>query len=152
MNINSVSRRLNKELKEMTKNPPDNCSAGLVDPSNLFKWEGTIIGPDDTPYHNGVFKMSIEFEEEYPFSPPNIKFITKIYHPNIKNGSICLDILKKDKWTPALTVSKVLLSICSLLSDPNAMDPLDNDSAYLYINDKEKFNKTARGMTEKYAG
>ncbi|CAM9795732.1 unnamed protein product [Pylaiella littoralis] len=82
------------------------------------------MGPDDSPYAGGVFFLNIHFPADYPFKPPKVNFTTRIYHCNINsNGGICLDILK-DQWSPALTISKVLLSICSLLTDPNPDDPL----------------------------
>lgn len=110
--------RVTQELKDLRENPVQNCSAGPVD-DDITHWQATIFGPDDTPYAGGIFKLNIEFTKEYPFKPPKINFITPIYHCNVnKKGGICLDILK-DQWSPALTISKVLLSICSLLSDPN---------------------------------
>ena len=143
-------KRINKELLELQKDPPLNCSAGSID-DNLFKWEATIIGPPDSCYEGGVFKLSIEFPENYPFKPPKVAFMTRIYHPNInRSGSICLDILNKN-WSPALTASKLLLSISSLLTDPNPDDPLDVRAANLYKDDKELFDKTARAYTLKYA-
>lgn len=82
------------------------------------------MGPPDSPYSGGVFFLLIHFPTDYPFKPPKVNFTTKIYHPNINsNGSICLDILR-DQWSPALTISKVLLSICSMLTDPNPGLPL----------------------------
>ncbi|KAK4386862.1 Ubiquitin-conjugating enzyme E2 5A [Sesamum angolense] len=91
---------------------------------DMFHWQATIMGPSDSPFSGGVFLVTIHFPPDYPFKPPKVSFKTKVYHPNINsNGSICLDILK-DQWSPALTVSKVLLSICSLLTDPNPDDPL----------------------------
>merc|ERR1711885_85713 len=93
-------------------------------------------GPDDSPYVGGIFFLNIHFPTDYPFKPPKINFTTRIYHPNINsNGAICLDILK-DQWSPALTISKVLLSICSLLTDPNPDDPLVPEIAHIYKTDK----------------
>ena len=143
-------QRLNNELKEITSNPPCNCSAGLID-DNIYCWESCIIGPVDTPYEGGLFILNISFPQDYPFKPPQIKFVTKIYHCNIdSNGNICLDILK-DKWSPALTLSKILLSISSLLSDQNPNDPLNAEIANLYLNDIEKFKYNAKFFTLKYA-
>ena len=109
------------------------------------------MGPDDSPYAGGVFFLNIHFPPDYPFKPPKVSFTTKIYHPNINaNGSICLDILK-DQWSPALTISKVLLSISSLLTDPNPDDPLVPEIATLYKNNREHYNTTARDWTSRYA-
>ena len=144
------TKRLHKELIELQKDPPVNCSAGMPG-DDIFKWEATIIGPSDTCYEGGVFKLTILFPENYPFKPPKVKFDTRIFHPNInRQGSICLDILNKN-WSPALTVSKLLLSISSLLSDPNADDPLDVRAADLYKDNIEMFNETAKAYTLKHA-
>ena len=146
----SVAKRITTELKQLEKDPPMNCSAGPIR-DDIFKWEATIIGPTETVYEGGVFKLLIHFSDRYPFKPPKIRFLTRIYHPNINSsGGICLDILK-DQWSPALTISKVLLSICSLLSDPNPDDPLVPDIADEYMNDRETYNNTAKTWTQIYA-
>tara|TARA_Y200000002_G_scaffold381540_1_gene395835 strand:- start:777 stop:1229 length:453 start_codon:yes stop_codon:yes gene_type:complete len=144
-------RRLRKEYEELIKNPPDNCSAGPKNEDNYYIWTAQIIGPSDTPYAGGIFNLEINYPSEYPFKPPKINFITKVYHPNIdSSGSICLDILK-DKWSPALNISKVLLSICSLMDDPNPDDPLVTDIANEYKNNKQNYIETARSWTSIYA-
>jgi ubiquitin-conjugating enzyme E2 D/E len=144
-------KRLQRELLEIEKDTPVNCSAGLVNQNDLFTWQATIIGPTETPYEGGMFNLKILFPCDYPFKPPKITFETRIYHPNINsNGGICLDILK-DQWSPALSITKVLLSICSLLSDPNPDDPLSHDIANIYKSNKEEFNRLAREYTVKYA-
>jgi ubiquitin-conjugating enzyme E2 D/E len=115
-----IAPALTQDLK---KDPPANCSAGPQG-DDLFHWQATIMGPPDSPYSGGVFFVNIHFPPDYPFKPPKVSFHTKVYHPNVNSqGSICLDILK-DQWSPALTISKVLLSISSLLTDPNPDDPL----------------------------
>lgn len=144
-------KRITKELKELNNDPPANCSAGPVN-DDMFHWEGTIFGPIGTPYENGCFKLNIDFPDNYPFKPPKINFKTQIYHPNIQSrcGGICLDILK-NHWSPALTISKVLLSICSLLDDPNPDDPLEPAIAEQYRNNHEMFVVNATAWTQRFA-
>ena len=143
--------RLKKEFRELFLNPLENSSVYLVDDNDLFTWEANIIGPENTPYNKGVFKIRIEFPQDYPFKPPKVIFLTKIYHCNINNsGGICLDILK-NMWSPALTTNKILLSISSLLDDQNPNDPLMPEIANQYINNKEEFIKTAKYYTNLYA-
>ncbi|KAF8397091.1 hypothetical protein HHK36_015998 [Tetracentron sinense] len=118
---------------------------------DMFHWQATIMGPPDSPYAGGVFLVTIHFPPDYPFKPSKVAFRTKVFHPNINsNGSICLDILK-EQWSPALTISKVLLSICSLLTDPNPDDPLVPEIAHMYKFDRAKYETTARSWTQKYA-
>jgi len=147
----SALKRIQKELIDLGKDPPANCSAGPLDEKDQYHWQATIMGPDDSPYAGGVFFLNIHFPTDYPFKPAKINFTTRIYHPNINsNGSICLDILK-DQWSPALTISKVLLSISSLLTDANPDDPLVPEIAHIYKTDKPKYEATAREWTRKYA-
>uniref|UniRef100_A0A0B7B4W3 E2 ubiquitin-conjugating enzyme n=1 Tax=Arion vulgaris TaxID=1028688 RepID=A0A0B7B4W3_9EUPU len=143
-------KRIQKELQDFAKDPPSNCSAGPVG-DDIFQWQATILGPADSPYQGGVFFLTITFPSDYPFKPPKIAFSTKIYHPNINsNGSICLDILRS-QWSPALTISKVLLSICSLLTDPNPDDPLVPEIARTFKTNRIEYNRLAKEWTAKYA-
>ena len=143
--------RIQKEYKNITNDPPAGCSAGPIDDNNMYKWQATIMGPQDSPYAGGLFYLSVFFTLDYPFKAPTVKFTTRIYHPNINSsGGICLDILK-DQWSPALTISKVLLSICSLLTDPNPDDPLVPEIAHQYNNSIENFKASAKKWTLEYA-
>jgi ubiquitin-conjugating enzyme E2 D/E len=145
-----ATKRIQRELQELKSDPPSNCSAG-PEGDDIYNWKATIMGPPDSPYQGGVFFLNIKFPVDYPFKSPKIHFITKVFHPNISpEGSICLDILK-ESWSPALTISKVLLSISSLLTDPNPNDPLVSDIAKMYLNNRELYNKNAAEWTRKYA-
>jgi ubiquitin-conjugating enzyme E2 D/E len=146
----SAVKRINKELSDLQKDPPANCSAG-PNGEDIFAWTGTIIGPTGSPYEGGVFSLSIDFPKDYPFKPPKVLFKTKIYHCNVNDkGGICVTILK-DEWSPALTISKVLLSLSSLLTEPNPDDPLMPEIAKLYKEDRKKHDQTATEWTRKYA-
>ena len=148
--MNSIMR-LKKEYENLKRNPLSNCQPYLIDDDDLFTWEAKIKGPENSPYENGTFKLKMEFPTDYPFKPPKIVFITKIYHCNINSyGGICLDILK-DNWSPALTIDKILLSIISLMDDQNPNDPLMPEAANLYINNKDEFIFMAKKFTNQYA-
>ena len=148
--LTTSAKRIQKELGGISLDPPPNCSAGPKG-DNLFEWVSTILGPPGSVYEGGVFFLDIHFSPEYPFKPPKVKFRTRIYHCNVNSqGVICLDILK-DKWSPALSISKVLLSICSLLSDCNPSDPLVSSIATQYTQNREEHDRIAKLWTKRYA-
>lgn len=142
--------RILKELAEISLDPPCNCTAGPKG-DNIYEWVSTIVGPAGSPYEGGIFFLDIHFPPEYPFKPPKVSFKTRIYHCNVNgNGAICLDTLK-DNWSPALTISKVLLSICSLLTDCNPHDPLVASIAQQYLADRAAHDKMAADWVARYA-
>ncbi|KAI7903568.1 ubiquitin-conjugating enzyme/RWD-like protein [Cokeromyces recurvatus] len=144
-------RRIQKELADLTKNPPNGVKATPID-EDLFHWQGELSGPKGTPYQGGRFKLDIVFSSDYPFKPPQIKFTTKIYHPNIDDdGSICIDLLKSDTWKPATKVVNVLQALVGLLETPNPDDALVGSIAETYNTNRTKFNKLAKEYVEKYA-
>uniref|UniRef100_A0A8C6NR09 E2 ubiquitin-conjugating enzyme n=6 Tax=Nothobranchius TaxID=28779 RepID=A0A8C6NR09_NOTFU len=148
--LSTSAKRIQKELAEITLDPPPNCSAGPKG-DNIYEWRSTILGPPGSVYEGGVFFLDIAFTPDYPFKPPKVTFRTRIYHCNINSqGVICLDILK-DNWSPALTISKVLLSICSLLTDCNPADPLVGSIATQYTTNRAEHDRTAKQWTKRYA-
>ena len=145
-----LPRRIVKETQRLLSEPAPGISATPYQ-DNLRYFNVIIAGPQSSPYENGIFKLELFLPEEYPMAPPKVRFLTKIYHPNIDRlGRICLDILK-DKWSPALQIRTVLLSIQALLSAPNPDDPLANDVADHWKSDEAGAVKTASEWTKKYA-
>lgn len=139
-------KRINKEIQLIQNENLDGISAG---PSGdeIYKWNAIIIGPQGTPYEGGTYFLDITFPNNYPQNPPRIIFKTPIYHPNISTqGSICLDLLKNN-WSPSLSIGKILLSISSLLNDPNPNDPLNTDAANTFLEDRNYFNSIAKTIT-----
>jgi ubiquitin-conjugating enzyme E2 D/E len=139
-------KRIQKELLDIQRDPPENCSAGPLDNNNPFEWQGTIVGSDDGPYSDGVFFLHIKFPSDYPFRPPCIKFETKIYHPNLSADidHVCAPIFH-DQWSPALTISKALQSIRNLMDNPDLDGCIaDEKAADLYKNNRARFEIVAR--------
>ncbi|UYV70208.1 UBE2G1 [Cordylochernes scorpioides] len=139
--FSKVRRKLGV-AKELKKNPVEGFSAGLIDDDDIYKWEVLIIGPPETLYEGGFFKAHLYFPKEYPLCPPKMKFITEIWHPNIdKTGDVCISILHEpgddkfgyekasERWLPVHTVETILISVISMLADPNDESPANVDAA-----------------------
>ncbi|KAJ7623030.1 ubiquitin-conjugating enzyme/RWD-like protein [Mycena polygramma] len=144
-------RRVNKEIADCKNDKTSNIRIDLVD-SSPFHLKGSFPGPEDTPYQGGLFEVDIIIPESYPFQPVKMKFLTKVYHPNVSSasGAICLDILK-DAWSPVLTLKSTLISLQSLLCSPEPNDPQDAEVAKHYTTSKHSFEETARYWTKTYA-
>lgn len=151
LNMDARLRRVNKEIADCKNDKTSNIRIDLID-SSPFHLKGSFPGPKDTPYDGGVFEVDIVIPESYPFQPVKMKFITKVYHPNISSasGAICLDILK-DAWSPVLTLKSTLISLQSLLCSPEPNDPQDAEVAKHYMTSKNSFEETARYWTQTYA-
>uniref|UniRef100_A0A6B2ELQ1 Putative ubiquitin-conjugating enzyme e2 n n=1 Tax=Phlebotomus kandelakii TaxID=1109342 RepID=A0A6B2ELQ1_9DIPT len=148
--MENLPRRIIKETQRLMQEPVPGISA-VPDETNARYFHVVVAGPKDSPFEGGNFKLELFLPEEYPLSAPKVRFITRIYHPNIDRlGRICLDILK-DKWSPALQIRTVLLSIQALLSAPNPDDPLANDVAELWKMNEVAAIQNARDWTRKYA-
>ena len=146
----SLPRRIVKETQRLTQEPVPGITA-IPFEDNMRYFNVIISGPDDSPYEAGVFRLELFLPADYPMAPPKVRFLTNIYHPNVdKLGRICLDILK-DKWSPALQIRTVLLSIQALLSAPNPDDPLDNGVADAWNRDEAAAQRTAAEWTRMYA-
>merc|ERR1711879_94835 len=146
----SLPRRMIKETQRLQAEPVPGITAQPFE-ENARHFKITIDGPKDSAYEDGVFKLELFLPEEYPMGAPKVIFSTRIYHPNIdKLGRICLDILK-DKWSPALQIRTVLLSIQALLSAPNPDDPLNNEVADLWKTNEKKAISEAKEWTKKFA-
>ncbi|XP_047220569.1 ubiquitin-conjugating enzyme E2Kb (UBC1 homolog, yeast) isoform X1 [Girardinichthys multiradiatus] len=152
---NIAVQRIKREFKEVLKSEEtskNQIKVDLVD-ENFTELRGEIAGPPDTPYEGGRYQLEIKIPETYPFNPPKVRFITKIWHPNISSvtGAICLDILK-DQWAAAMTLRTVLLSLQALLAAAEPDDPQDAVVANQYKQNPEMFKQTARLWSHVYAG
>jgi len=145
-------KRKTKDVNELLTKSPEGISARLPDENNINEIIGTITPNKESLYYGGSFDVKIILPDDYPFSAPDCKMITKIYHPNINsdNGYICINILKKD-WSAVKTLLQVMLGIQILLDNPNPDDFLVYDIAEEYIKRNDKFQETAKKWVELYA-
>ena len=168
----AARKRLMRDFKRLQKDPPVGIQAAPLD-NNVMAWQAVIFGPDDTPWEGGTFKLLLEFTEDYPNKPPAVKFLSKLFHPNVSpftlptliirpeatqnsfflccqvynDGKICLDILQ-NQWSPIYDISAILTSIQSLLSDPNPASPANAEASQLYDRDRREYNKRVREVVE----
>ncbi|KAJ8126813.1 hypothetical protein O1611_g6824 [Lasiodiplodia mahajangana] len=136
----AARRRLMRDFKRMQTDPPAGVSASPV-PDNVMTWNAVIIGPADTPFEDGTFRLVMHFEEQYPNKPPAVKFISQMFHPNVyATGELCLDILQ-NRWSPTYDVAAILTSIQSLLNDPNTGSPANVEASNLYKDNRKEYTK-----------
>ncbi|KAK4053690.1 hypothetical protein OIV83_001346 [Microbotryomycetes sp. JL201] len=147
----AASRRLGKEYAELSQDWPEYVVA-TPDESNILHWTGTITGPPSSAYRGGKFNLDITFPIEYPFKSPNVKFTTRIYHPNVTDdGAICIGLLKAEAWKPSTKIDQVLRALVQLLIEPDPDDALVASIAEVYNTDRSKFDQTAQEWVNKYA-
>ncbi|KAG5355733.1 Ubiquitin-conjugating enzyme E2-18 kDa [Yarrowia sp. B02] len=160
-----AQKRLMKEYKQFISDPPQGISAGPADEDNFLLWECLIQGPDDTPYEGGLFPATLKFPQDYPLSPPVMKFTCEMYHPNIyKDGTVCISILHapgddpnmyesaSERWSPIQSVDKILLSVMSMLAEPNDESGANIDASKMWRDDQEQFVKIVQGTVRKALG
>ncbi|RFU78761.1 ubiquitin-conjugating enzyme e2 2 [Trichoderma arundinaceum] len=168
----AARRRLMRDFKRMQTDPPAGVSASPI-PDNVMTWlvcpshphyaeqlltnisspslhrNAVIIGPADTPFEDGTFRLVMQFEEQYPNKPPQVKFISQMFHPNVyATGELCLDILQ-NRWSPTYDVAAVLTSIQSLLNDPNTGSPANVEASNLYKDNRKEYTKRVRETVER---
>ncbi|KAL4348862.1 hypothetical protein GQ457_17G016890 [Hibiscus cannabinus] len=145
---NLGTKRLMKDLEKLLQESPAGISAE-PQKNNILHWDAIIQGPKKSPWEGGSFKLTLEFPEDYPNKPPIGRFISPMFHPNIdaKDGNIFLDILR-DEWLPIFGVESILISIQSLLCDPNPNSAANEEAAKLFIENKREYNKRIRKLVE----
>lgn len=153
---------LKNQLKELLKHPVDGFSVGLVD-DNIYEWKVLIEGTPGTPYEGGMFPAQLSFTTEYPNKPPVMKFITEFWHPNVyPDGKVCISILHEakedpfnpqektsEKWRPILGVEAILMSVISLLSDPNLESPANIEASVQFQQNPKEYKKKVRNLVRK---
>jgi ubiquitin-conjugating enzyme E2 G2 len=147
-------KRLMQEYKQLTENPPEGIIAGPMNEDDFFTWEALIIGPSGTDYEGGLFRALLTFPGDYPLNPPKMKFTTPLWHPNIyPNGEVCISILhapgedpmqyesSSERWSPVQSIEKILISVVSMLSEPNDQSPANIDAAKMWRENRALFKR-----------
>ncbi|CAF1623562.1 unnamed protein product [Didymodactylos carnosus] len=139
--------RLMRDFKQLQKDPPAGVT-GVPADDNILLWHAFILGPHDTPFEDGTFRLLLEFTEFYPNKPPVVKFTSTMFHPNVyADGGICLDILQ-NRWSPTYDVSAILTSIQSLLDEPNPNSPANSEAANLYQTNRREYERRVKLIVE----
>ena len=177
-----ASKRLYSEYKHLTTDPPDGITAGPVSEDDLFVWEAIIAGPEESPYEGGVFPAELRFPKDYPLMPPSMKFLVDIWHPNGKhkincwipaksnhnpvypNGNVCISILHppgddpnhyeqaSERWSPIQSVEKILISVMSMIAEPNDESPANVDAARMWREARPEFERRVKADVRKSLG
>ena len=149
--MNSCIKSINRQYKNLLKNPESLFSIELT--NDIFIWNIIFFGPLDTIYENGIFRAKMTFPKDFPNSPPVVKFLDNIYHPNVyPDGKVCISILHDgvdefgyesviERWNPSHSVSSILLSIISMLPNPNFESPANIDASVMCKNNYEEYKK-----------
>ncbi|MCJ1313185.1 Ubiquitin-conjugating enzyme E2 7 [Agyrium rufum] len=174
---NLASKRLFSEYRALTLNPPLGITAGPISEDDIFHWECLISGPEGTPFEGGIFPALLDFPRDYPLSPPSMKFVpcggegvegvggVPLWHPNVyASGLVCISILHppgddplgyeraSERWSPIQSVEKILLSVMSMLAEPNDESPANVEAAVMWRERRSEYEKRVRRMVRASLG
>eukprot|EP01102_Stenamoeba_stenopodia_P008680 TRINITY_DN2525_c0_g1_i3.p1 TRINITY_DN2525_c0_g1~~TRINITY_DN2525_c0_g1_i3.p1 ORF type:complete len:269 (-),score=57.69 TRINITY_DN2525_c0_g1_i3:254-1060(-) len=158
----TAAKLLQNTLSKLAKEPVEGFVCELLDESNLFKWRVFLEGPKDSPYEGGIFQLLMEFPDDYPMSPPTLKFTSSFWHPNVyEDGKVCISILHppgddpmsgelpQERWLPTQSVATIMLSVISMLNDPNISSPANVDASVEWRRDRAAYNKRCKELAER---
>ncbi|POR33760.1 Ubiquitin-conjugating enzyme E2-18 kDa [Tolypocladium paradoxum] len=153
----TAHRRLLQEYRALTNNPPEGITAGPVSEDDLLHWECLIQGPEGTPFEGGVFPAELKFPKDYPLAPPSMKFLADVWHPNVyPSGLVCISILHppgddpnhyehaSERWSPIQSVEKILISVMSMLAEPNDESPANVEAAKMWRERRSEYENKVR--------
>lgn len=153
------SKIITKHYEKYSKDPIEYLSIEEPNSTNIYKWNFVLTGPKDTPWEDELYSGVITFPQNYPFSPPEVKFTSKLFHPNVyKDGKVCISILHEgvdeygyedssERWSPVQTIGTIFLSIISLFHAPNCDSPANVDASVMYKKDLKEFTKYIRSQS-----
>ncbi|KAE8441947.1 Ubiquitin-conjugating enzyme E2 7 [Mollisiaceae sp. DMI_Dod_QoI] len=153
----TAQRRLLQEYRALTNNPPEGITAGPVSEDDMLYWEALIQGPEGTPFEGGIFPAELKFPKDYPLAPPTMRFLGEVWHPNVyPSGLVCISILHapgddpnhyehaSERWSPIQSVEKILISVMSMLAEPNDESPANVEAAKMWREQRPEYEKRVR--------
>ncbi|KAB2576645.1 putative ubiquitin conjugating enzyme protein [Lasiodiplodia theobromae] len=160
-----ASKRLFHEYKALSSDPPEGITAGPVSEDDMFVWEALIQGPEGTPFDGGIFPAELKFPKDYPLAPPTMRFLCDMWHPNVyPNGTVCISILHppgddpnhyehaSERWSPIQSVEKILISVMSMLAEPNDESPANVDAARMWREKRGEYERIVKDNVRKGLG
>jgi len=157
-----TTKLLANQLRSILNDPVEGYTVELADESNLYEWKVYMEGPKETCYEGGVFQLSLSFPKDYPMYPPVLKFISDFWHPNVfADGKVCMSILHppgedvmsgelpEERWLPTQSVNTIILSLFSVLNDPNCASPANVDASVEWRKHRESFKSRCIKLAEK---
>ncbi|KAM3546918.1 hypothetical protein ARSEF1564_000231 [Beauveria bassiana] len=161
----TAHRRLLQEYRALTNNSPEGITAGPVSEDDILRWECLIQGPEGTPFEGGVFPAELKFPKDYPLAPPTMRFLCDIWHPNVySSGLVCISILHapgddpnhyehaSERWSPIQSVEKILISVMSMLAEPNDESPANVEAAKMWRERRAEYENVVRGGVRRSLG
>ncbi|KAF2673278.1 ubiquitin-conjugating enzyme [Microthyrium microscopicum] len=158
-------KRLRHEYEGITADPPDGIVAGPADEDDYFNWIALFNGPEGTPFEGGVFEAELKFPDDYPLKPPTMRFVHKMWHPNVyPDGKVCISILHpagddpnhyelaSERWSPIQSVEKILISVMSLLAEPNDESPANIEAAKMWRDHRQQYETTVKAYMKQALG
>jgi ubiquitin-conjugating enzyme E2 R len=158
----ATTKLLQNQLKKIQTDPVEGFTVDLADDSNLYEWKIYVEGPKDSPYEGGIFEMLMVFPNDYPMSPPTLKFVSEFWHPNVySDGRVCISILHppgrdemsgerpEERWLPTQGVTSVVLSVMSMFADPNFSSPANVDASVECRRNPAAYKARIRTLVEK---
>ncbi|CAK7265913.1 ubiquitin conjugating enzyme Ubc7/UbcP3 [Sporothrix epigloea] len=163
---NTAYRRLLQEYRTLTNSPPDGIAAGPVSEDDMLLWEAVIQGPEGTPFEGGVFPAELKFPKDYPLVPPTMRFVgCEVWHPNVyPSGLVCISILHapgndpnhyelaSERWSPVQSVEKILISVMSMLAEPNDESPANVEAAKMWRERRAEYDAKVRANVRAMLG
>ncbi|KNC48426.1 ubiquitin carrier protein [Thecamonas trahens ATCC 50062] len=157
-------KRLLREYKELSRSPPDGIAAAPVSDSNVFQWKVAMVGPEGSDYEGAFLTAVLDFPHNYPLAPPTMTFTTPVWHPNVyPSGKVCISILHEgtdasgyesatERWSPIQSVLSIVLSVLSMLADPNDESPANVDAAVEWRDNRPAFRARVKAHIEASLG